>query len=67
MIADELADRIAGHLRGIQTCHELPALNEAEWDALRVAVDEFDGTLPVGRLYEWFGGTLNKDCTNDLG
>jgi len=46
---------------------ELPVLVESEWKMLRVAVDEFDCTLPVGRLYEWFRGEMSKDNINDLG
>jgi hypothetical protein len=99
LVTDRLADRIAGHLRGLQARAgplrlepdirvedsataeagqaadgvptppgaELPALTEAEWEVLHVAVDEFDGTLPVGRLYERFGGQASKDSINELG
>jgi len=46
---------------------QLPVLTEAEWEALRVAVDELDGDLAVNRLYEELGGQLAKNAINDLG
>ena len=99
LIADELVDRIADHLRGLKHAEplhlepatsnvddrvagepdpltdteltppiiELPTLTEAEWEALRVAVDELDGDLAVNRLYEELGGQLAKNAINDLG
>jgi hypothetical protein len=98
LISDELAERIADHLRGLEMRaaplrlelvtpieedgvvefeppldaaaspeDELPVLTGAEWEALRMAVDELDGDFTVNRLYEELGGQLAKNAINDLG
>ena len=46
---------------------ELPTLTEAEWEALRISVDDLDGDFTVNRLYEEMGGQLAKNAINDLG
>jgi len=38
--------------RAHQPTGDLPPLTEIEWEMLRVAVDDFDGELAVGRLYD---------------
>jgi DNA segregation ATPase FtsK/SpoIIIE-like protein len=59
---ESIADAAVAYPEG-----ELSILTEAEWEALRVAVDELDGDLAVNRLYEELGGQLAKNAINDLG
>ena len=45
---------------------QLPTLTEAEWKALRVAVNELEGAFAINRLYDELGGQLAKNAISEL-